>query len=338
MTDMRHMGYLIAVARSDVEGIQQKEAVYQGSWKAGGGRSAWENVRRKMDRLFNMMRPPAVPEGSLQSWELMKIGNLPSRGDKWSERDKTVLAHVLDTYILSDVFRMIETNPGGADGTVLAEVRDLRRYLLLVEAEMVSRGVVVLPPAPAVPRERCSEVDELRNLIANMTPEESVDFLKEVGVLEADGQLHPDYETTEEAPPVAEAPAAPLPPAEGERLVPRHAPATEPANLPPGPGTPEDGGHHAPRERLEDGIPYVLGSGYPQDYRWTRDPVSADRFLIVARDRLPEDLWRHLPILRLQLNHVEWMESQPEYRGMYNLAHGGYELRPEYHEHWLEQE
>ncbi len=43
---------------------------------------------------------------------------------------------------LFNVFAHIEAKPDGSDGTVLAEIRDLRRYLLLVEAEMVARGVV----------------------------------------------------------------------------------------------------------------------------------------------------------------------------------------------------
>jgi hypothetical protein len=39
-----------------------------------------------------------------------------------------------------DIFRSISNSGDGDDGTVLAEVRDLRRYLLLVEAEMMARG------------------------------------------------------------------------------------------------------------------------------------------------------------------------------------------------------
>jgi hypothetical protein len=38
-----------------------------------------------------------------------------------------------------DIFAAIAADASGADGSVLAEVRDLRRYLLLVEAEMLSR-------------------------------------------------------------------------------------------------------------------------------------------------------------------------------------------------------
>jgi len=38
-----------------------------------------------------------------------------------------------------DIFKKIEDDMTGKDGTVLAEIRDLRRYLLLVEAEMLWR-------------------------------------------------------------------------------------------------------------------------------------------------------------------------------------------------------
>ena len=43
---------------------------------------------------------------------------------------------------------LLTADPSGADGTPLAEVRDLRRYLLLVEAEMMARGVVKTAPPP----------------------------------------------------------------------------------------------------------------------------------------------------------------------------------------------
>jgi hypothetical protein len=38
-----------------------------------------------------------------------------------------------------DIFRAIEALPAGPDGSTLAEVRDLRRYLILIEAEMLAR-------------------------------------------------------------------------------------------------------------------------------------------------------------------------------------------------------
>lgn len=38
-----------------------------------------------------------------------------------------------------DIFKVIGHEVSGADGTALAEVRDLRRYLMLVESEVMAR-------------------------------------------------------------------------------------------------------------------------------------------------------------------------------------------------------
>jgi hypothetical protein len=53
-----------------------------------------------------------------------------------------VAAYLTACYSAENIFAMIRRDPTGKDGSVLAEIRDLRRYLLLVEAEMISRGVV----------------------------------------------------------------------------------------------------------------------------------------------------------------------------------------------------
>jgi hypothetical protein len=99
MTNMRHMDYLEAVASEDVKELQRKEATYKGSWKRRGGIGAYMMVARKFDRL----------EG--------------------------ITEHTFNY----DIFRAIEEDMSGRDGSVLAEVRDLRRYLLLIEAEMCAR-------------------------------------------------------------------------------------------------------------------------------------------------------------------------------------------------------
>lgn len=118
-TDMGHMDHLEAVAAADVEHLREKERTYQGSWKRRGGIGAFMMLARKWDRLEGMCR------------------------------DTNAFAQAYD------IFGHIGALPLGLDGSPLAEVRDLRRYLLLVEAEMVSRGAVkvdkCLPLAPTVP-------------------------------------------------------------------------------------------------------------------------------------------------------------------------------------------
>lgn len=107
MTDMKHMDYLEDVAARDVEELRRKEQTYRGSWKRRGGVGAFMMMARKWDRL-----------------EVMMTDDAPGIGGHY------------------DIFARIVVDASGRDGTVLAEIRDLRCYLLLVEAEMTARGVV----------------------------------------------------------------------------------------------------------------------------------------------------------------------------------------------------
>lgn len=69
-----------------------------------------------------------------------------------------------------DIFDCIMTQPGGEDGSVLAEIRDLRRYLLLVEAEMVERGTVKTATPPPVPLDDSNKHAERANVISGDQP------------------------------------------------------------------------------------------------------------------------------------------------------------------------
>lgn len=119
MTDMKHMEFLEAVAASDVDAVRQKESTYQGSWKRRGGVGAFMMLARKWDRLETMLG------GSYKY----------------------------------DIFQAIaaQRDQDEADGTTIAEVRDLRRYLILVEAEMLARDVVMLPKAARAASFNCFE-------------------------------------------------------------------------------------------------------------------------------------------------------------------------------------
>jgi hypothetical protein len=103
--DDAYLRYLTDIASADVALLLEKEKTYKGSWKKRGGVGAFMMLARKWDRLENML------EGSKPAY---------------------------------DLFAEIEANPSGCDGTILAEIRDLRRYLLLVEAEMTARGTLEL--------------------------------------------------------------------------------------------------------------------------------------------------------------------------------------------------
>lgn len=122
--NMEHMNHIAAVAARDVAALEQKEATYQGSWKRRGGVGAWMMIVRKTDRLDGMLA-----EGGAFGFDIFK-----------AIAAQTEYEHA--TY---------PAGREGTDGTVLAEVRDLRRYLLLVEAEMVARGAVHHGPPKVAP-------------------------------------------------------------------------------------------------------------------------------------------------------------------------------------------
>lgn len=102
---MDHMNFLETVVNNDIDSLIQKESTYKGSWKKRGGVGAYMMMARKWDRIEGMME---------------------ERG--------------------YDVFKMIESQKAarGKDGTIIAEIRDLRRYLLLIEAEMIARGGIFI--------------------------------------------------------------------------------------------------------------------------------------------------------------------------------------------------
>ena len=151
--DMDHMRHLESVALSDCAVLQNKEATYQGSWKRAGGRSAWFMGRRNFDRLITMMaardfpdhiKTPQNVKDTLAA--LDQVVHYQGNGG-WNlpgsiEATREILKMLGDAYFADDIFGMIALNPKGEDGTVLACVRDARRYLMLIEAEMIAEGVV----------------------------------------------------------------------------------------------------------------------------------------------------------------------------------------------------
>lgn len=111
----KHHKFLSSVAQEDVRFVQEKDISYGASWKKRGGVGVFMMLARKWDRLETM---------------------LSTLSQRYADR-----GYASDY----DVFRAIREESSGNDGTVLAEVRDLRRYLLLVEAEMMAQGVVDRP-------------------------------------------------------------------------------------------------------------------------------------------------------------------------------------------------
>lgn len=169
--DMDHLKHLESVALSDCAVLENKEATYKGSWKRAGGRSAWFMARRNLDRMITMMEPPEQPpffnmdnvkDSLLAISTATNTGRVAFPGTPQATHD--IFKHLAKSFTAEDIFAMIAANPKGEDGTFLACMRDARRYFMLVEAEMISEGVVE-------PEEKTYEGDnypqDIYTLIAN---------------------------------------------------------------------------------------------------------------------------------------------------------------------------
>lgn len=113
-TDNGHIQYLQEIALRDVETVTAKDAEYGASWKKRGGTGAFMMLARKWDRLENGLQP--VEEGVPTA----RLG---------SARKLDIPAYDIITAALLD---------NRSEG-IIDDIRDLRAYLLLVEAEVMNR-------------------------------------------------------------------------------------------------------------------------------------------------------------------------------------------------------
>jgi hypothetical protein len=110
-----YLDQLQPIADADVANIEEKERAYGSSWKRRGGIGAFMMLARKFDRIEQRV-----------SSEIAASGDAPA-----------VQRHNLFQHIVAD--RRAEP--------LLDDIRDLRRYLILVEAEMAARGVLEIGTA-----------------------------------------------------------------------------------------------------------------------------------------------------------------------------------------------
>jgi len=115
---LTYLEFLQDIANEDVAGLLKAEKSYGDSWKRRGGVGAFMMLARKWDRLENALRPFNDKAGqgtarvtgatSLQAcaaWDIIRAAELDSRSEG-----------------------------------IIDDIRDLRRYLMLVEAEVRARG------------------------------------------------------------------------------------------------------------------------------------------------------------------------------------------------------
>lgn len=113
-----HLHHVEAIAREDAEGLIKGDPKYGYSWKARGGVGAFMMLARKWDRL----------EHSLASENDQFV---TARLNAWVKGDIQIRTW--------DIFAALAADTR-SEG-VIDDIRDLRRYLLLIEAEARSRGL-----------------------------------------------------------------------------------------------------------------------------------------------------------------------------------------------------
>lgn len=146
---------MAVISKADEEFLRKKDRSYGASWKESG-RSAWFMCKRMIDRLTNMMARPKVPDAGFNLQNVddtvkelfhAEKQSLPPKfpGTMWATAQ--MMAYLRDCFVAEDLLAMLEKDmralervgDEAPDGTALAVVRDLRRYLLLAEAEVAER-------------------------------------------------------------------------------------------------------------------------------------------------------------------------------------------------------
>lgn len=323
------MDHLTAIASRDVDELRRMpEMMLEGV--------AWLVLRGKMERLMKLMDRPPKPEHvgfNLQNVDdtieainksTPEVGvgqysiNLPS-----VPKDAVaILRHLRDCYLAEDILASMDRPD------VLAMVRNLRRYLLLVEARATRTEVRVDEPSSLElghvtfedgDKPQGTHPDwewsdrQLSNIAHGRAPGDNGEFTSsDVGArgskcpacgrgFSASDQIReqPDGSYHEGCPDVRL----------HARTVPRY-----PA-------------------RLEDG---EVTLSPPDAYPTIETHFLGTTYWNVDRRRVPTDQRDHLPRLRLELNNTEWMLIVPEYRGMYDWTENEskWKLKPEFREHW----
>lgn len=115
-----YLKQLDLIAQEDAAGLKKAQQSYGNSWKSRGGVGAFLMLARKWDRLENILkRTPGIR---------LLVGGTQHSGPREVDGDRYDIFH----HIIAD-----QRSEG-----VIDDIRDLRRYLMLVEAEMRARGFV----------------------------------------------------------------------------------------------------------------------------------------------------------------------------------------------------
>ena len=138
------LGLLETIGAEDAAGLKKAAESYGHSWKSRGGVGAFMMLARKWDRMQNRLTRGGLSASDKEmlalvaayftDFEDQRPPGLPGTRAEVSN----VITRALQAFSAYDIFHAIASDRR-AEG-IIDDVRDLRRYLMLVEAEMRARG------------------------------------------------------------------------------------------------------------------------------------------------------------------------------------------------------
>lgn len=140
-----YLDILEQIGKEDAEGLKKAQQSYGNSWKSRGGVGAFMMLARKWDRLENQLSMGPT-QGDIDN--LLAIADVFEKrtsqsvsATNWPCSSKGA-ADALKQFTKTpfDIFSHIAADQR-SEG-LIDDIRDLRRYLMLVEAEMRARGFV----------------------------------------------------------------------------------------------------------------------------------------------------------------------------------------------------
>jgi len=130
---------LETIGAEDAAGLKKAAESYGNSWKSRGGVGAFMMLARKWDRLQNRLNMGLTEADKVDLRDVISVleAGKPELMPGTPKAVAALLRKVLNLKAY-DIFHHIAVDQR-AEG-VIDDVRDLRRYLMLVEAEMRARG------------------------------------------------------------------------------------------------------------------------------------------------------------------------------------------------------
>jgi hypothetical protein len=289
MSNQDYHEMLDDIVQADVDYVRAKDVQYDSSWKKRGGVGAFFTIVRPWDRLNN-----------------------------FAEK------HGYDLFaaLANDDLR-------GPDGTALACIRDLRRYLLLVEANLVHERTKC---GSELWRDICRQAHADERTTPNSRHREA-DLAEARPGTPADGghheRLYDDVRPAQRAGDDGYRSGGDADAKAHDEILrlrrQRQTPSSSTTVMPPRSPMPE---------RLEDGLLSPEGDVL---FIAVLDPTGGTVYFNVDRRTVAADrIIEHLPLLDLELNHKEWTLQRVEYLGMYEWdgQANKYRLKPEFHDKW----